>query len=112
MQGRRSPEKDLSGRKAQSGIDDFAIRVLGATVQGFAELVGFESFCAFRRGGTRETTAGQRTSRNHRDSFRLAKTHHLPLFFAADEVVMVLHGDEAGPSVDVCKVKRFGKLPG
>src|SRR5947209_18380595 len=25
---------------------------------------------------------------------------------------MVLHGDEAGPSVKVRKVKRFGKLPG
>ena len=41
-----------------------------------------------------------------------AEAHHLALFFAVEEVVVVLHGDEAGPAVEVGEIEGLGELPG
>ena len=40
-----------------------------------------------------------------------AKRDHLALFFAVDEVVMVLHGDEAGKVVGLLEVEHLLELP-
>ena len=37
---------------------------------------------------------------------------HLPLLLAVEQVVVVLHGDEAGPAVQVGDVLGLGELPG
>ena len=40
-----------------------------------------------------------------------AERDHLALFLAVDEVVVVLHGDELRPAVQLCRVLRLGELP-
>ena len=48
----------------------------------------------------------------HADAFGLAEADHLALFFAIEQVVVVLHGDEARPAVEVGEIERLGELPG
>ncbi len=40
-----------------------------------------------------------------------AERDHLPFLLAVEEVVVVLHADEAGPAVPVGEVERLGELP-
>ena len=62
--------------------------------------------------GAGEAAAGQRAPGNDADAFGLAEAHHLALFFAIEQVVVVLHGDEARPAVQVGEIERLGELPG
>ena len=62
--------------------------------------------------GAGEAAAGEGAPGDDADAFGFAEAHHLALFFAVEEVVVVLHGDEAGPAVEVGDVEGLGKLPG
>ncbi len=92
--------------------DYFFVGVFRLGVDGLAELVGFGAFCGFGLPGAGESSAGQRAPGDDADAFGFAEAKHLPLFFAVEEVVVVLHGDEAGPAVEVGNVEGFGELPG
>src|SRR5580698_9754628 len=92
-------------------IDDLMVRFLGASVHRFAELVGFQALRAFGFRGAGKASTRERTPGYDADAFDLTETHHLALFFAINEVVVVLHRDEAGPAPQVRKIERLGKLP-
>src|SRR5262249_38605012 len=58
-----------------------------------------------------EESSRERTPWNQRYTLINAKRNHLTLFFAVNEVIVVLHGDEPMPAVLLGGIKRFGKLP-
>jgi hypothetical protein len=62
--------------------------------------------------GAGEAAAGEGAPGDDADLLVLAEGHHLALFLAVEEVVVVLHGDEARPAVGVGEVEGFGELPG
>ena len=58
-----------------------------------------------------ELAAGERTPGQHADALVDAERKHLALLLAVDEVVVVLHGHEAGPSVLIREEQCLGELP-
>ena len=62
--------------------------------------------------GRVSATAGQRAPRDDPDALVGAERVHLPLLLAVEQVVVVLHRDEAVPAVDPLQVERLGELPG
>ena len=62
--------------------------------------------------GPGQAAAGQGAPGDHADALGPAERQHLPLLLAVEQVVVVLHGDEAGPAVAVGEVERLGELPG
>src|ERR1700743_3636499 len=79
-------------------VDDIEVTI--AVVAAVAELVGA---CAGRFGlsiaalaRTGEESAGERAPRDAADALIEAKRNHLALFLAVDEVVVVLHAEDAG----------------
>src|ERR1019366_3586599 len=75
------------------------------------KLIRLKSLGALSMPWPRQSPAGQRTPRNYADPLRLAKSDHLALFLAIEQVVMVLHRDKPRPSVHVGEIERLGKLP-
>lgn len=59
-----------------------------------------------------EKTAGDRTPGNDADACGFAKGEHLAFFFAVEEVVEGLHGDEGGPTLGLGDVLETGEFPG
>ena len=76
------------------------------------ELVGFIAFGAFGLPGAGQAAARERAPGNDADAFGLAKRNHLALFFAIEQVVMILHGNKTRPAVQVGEIERLGELPG
>ena len=60
----------------------------------------------------REDSASERRPRRQGDAGAGAVGVHLALFLAIDEVVVVLHGDEASPAVGGGEHLQLGELPG
>jgi len=58
-----------------------------------------------------EPAAGERAPRDDADALVAAQRQHLPLLLAVQEVVVVLHGDEAVPAVGVGREQRLRELP-
>ena len=58
-----------------------------------------------------EQAARERAPRDHADALVDALRDHLPLLLAVDEVVVVLHRDEARPAVRVGDALRLRELP-
>ena len=58
-----------------------------------------------------EEAARQRAPRNHADALLAAERHHLALFLAVDQVVVVLHRDEPRPAVRVRRGEHLHELP-
>ena len=56
--------------------------------------------------------ARQRAPRNQSNTLVKTQRDHFPLFFAVDQVVVILHGDKALPAVFLGQVQGLGKLPG
>ena len=90
----------------------FFVGVFRLGVDRFAELVGFGALGCFGLPGAGEFAAGEWAPGDDADAFGFAEAHHLALFFAVEEVVVVLHRDEARPVVEVCDVEGLGELPG
>src|SRR5690606_522516 len=63
------------------------------------------------RAVTRQEAARQRAPGDDADALIETERVHLALFLTVDEVVMVLHGDEARPAVEIGGVLRLGELP-
>src|SRR5690242_16955011 len=61
---------------------------------------------------TLEKTTCQRTPWYQSDTLIHAERNHLSFLFAIDQIVVILHRDEAMPAVLLCNIKGFGKLPG
>src|ERR1700674_3260813 len=59
-----------------------------------------------------QEAAGEGTPWDDPESLLAAERQHLPLLLAIDQVVVVLHGDEAGPTMPVGEIERLGELPG
>ena len=62
--------------------------------------------------GAGQAAAREGTPGNDADAFGLAKGNHLALLFAIEQVVVILHGNETGPAVQVGEIERLGELPG
>ncbi len=58
-----------------------------------------------------QDAARERAPRNDADAFGLAEGIHLPLFLAVEEVIVVLHGHEAGPAVGIGNGQHLRELP-
>ncbi|HVN93040.1 MAG TPA: hypothetical protein VMT38_05065 [Terracidiphilus sp.] len=95
----------------QACIDDALVVCFRARVHGVAELVGFKALRGFSSPGAGEPAARKWTPREHADALIDAEAGHLALFFAIEQVVVVLHGDEARPAVQVGHVERLRELP-
>ena len=59
----------------------------------------------------RHEPARQRTERNHADALGPAERQHLPLFFAIDQIEVVLHAHEAGHAQLVGRGQHLHELP-
>ena len=59
-----------------------------------------------------QPTPRERAPRDHPDALVEAERVHLPLLLAVDQVVVVLHGREAGPAAEVGDVLGLRELPG
>ena len=88
-------------------IYDFAVNCFRLRIQALAEPVGLEALGLFCLPGTRQSTPRQGTPGDDGDALRLAERQHLTLFFTIKKVVMVLHGNETGPAVQVGEIKRL-----
>ncbi len=94
-------------------IDDGFVGVFGFGVEGFSEFVcGGALGAALLVPGAGEAASGERTPWDYADAFGLAELHHFSFFFAVEEVVVILHGDEARPAVLVGEIESFAELPG
>src|SRR5205814_424833 len=95
------------------GVDDVAVGLLELVVQSPGDLVGTAAFGGGLLGaGTGQPAAGERAPRDDADADVPAQRDHLPLLFAVQQVVVVLHGHERGPLVQPRDVARLGELPG
>ena len=104
----------VRGQFAHS-IDDREIRVL--IIEIVSVVIGF------RAGGLavsfvgRPTIAGQKAARQRApgddaDSLGSAERDHFALFFAIDEIVVILHRDESAQVEPVGRVQHVCELPG
>jgi hypothetical protein len=59
-----------------------------------------------------QEAAGQRAPRHDANPFLTAVGDHLALFLAIHQVVLVLHGDEAGPAMPLGGELHLGELEG
>ena len=67
----------------------------------------------FMRGmGMRHDGWAELVNGNDAYAFRLTEGQHLPFFFAIQQVVMILHGNKAGPAAQLGKIECLGELPG
>lgn len=67
----------------------------------------------FMRGmGMRHDGWAELVNGNDAYAFRLTEGQHLPFFFAIQQVVMILHGNEASPAVKGGEVESLRELPG
>src|SRR6202000_1170975 len=73
--------------------------------------VGFEAPGAFRVPWAGEAAASEWAPGDDSDALVNTEAGHLALFFAIEQVVVVLHGDEAGPVAEIGEVERLGELP-
>ena len=111
-------KRDLSAGNAallgnpSHAVDDCVVHFFGLRVQAFPELVGFIALGAFGLPGAGQAAARQGTPGNDADAFGLAKRNHLALFFAIEQVVVILHGNKTGPAVQFGEIERLGELPG
>src|SRR5258707_870676 len=90
-------------------VDDFMVGFLGLRIHGLAEHVSLEAFGAFGLPRASQASAGEWTPRDDTDTFRLAKGHHLALFFTIEQVVMILHRDKTGPAMKVREIERLSE---
>ena len=89
------------------GLDDVPV---GVPVERLADLVGLlPAGRVVPVAG--EPAARERAPRDGADALVAAQREHLPLLLAVEQVVVVLHRDEAAPAVDVLQVQRLRELP-
>ncbi len=93
-------------------VDYFFVGLFGLGVDRLGVLVGLGALGGFGVPRAGEAAAGEGAPGDDADAFGFAEAHHLALFFAVEEVVVVLHGDEAGPAVEVGDIECLGELPG
>src|SRR5580704_8059663 len=89
-------------------LDDPLLRFANTS---FAKLISLETLRAFTLPWTGEAASRERAPGNDADPFGLAEPHHFALFFTIEQIVMILHRNETGPSVEIGQIKRFGELP-
>src|SRR6266496_3523052 len=81
-------------------------------VLAFGDLISFRTKRTCRRPITRQSSGCKWTIRDHPDLLLAAERQHLPLLFAVDEIQVILHRDEAGPSMLLGDMQRLLELPG
>ena len=90
------------------GVDDGPVAV---DVESSPDWIDVEALACVRpRAG--QAALGKRAVRDAADSLVGEQAEHLALFLALHQVVLVLHGDEPGPAVQVGDVLHLGELPG
>src|SRR6202166_1638809 len=87
------------------------VRFFRLRIQRLAELIRLEAFCALGLPRARQTSTRERTPRKYANALGLAERHHLSFFFAIEQVVVILHGNESRPPVAVRKIQRLRELP-
>ena len=91
------------------GVDDGSVAV-GVGEEGVSDPIIRRPFrLSTHRAG--DPSLGQRAVRDATDALVGQKSEHLPFFLAVKEGVLVLHGHESGPSVQVSGVLQLGELP-
>ena len=76
------------------------------------KLSDFERAVDFSAGGLVRMPRASGLHGNDANAFCLAQGHHLTLFLAVEEVVVILHGDEAGETVLLLDRQHLHELPG
>src|SRR5437870_8578574 len=99
-------------RDFRAPLHDLSIGFGCRIVLAFRNLIGFGTKRAFRRPVTRQSSGCEWTIRDHPDLLLTAQRQHLPLLFAVEEVQVILHRDEAGPTILRGLVERLLELPG
>src|ERR1700722_10792146 len=74
-------------------------------------LIGFGTMRPLRRPVTRQSSGRKRAIWDHPDFLFATERQHLPLLFPVDEIEVILHRDEAGPTILLGDVQRLLKLP-
>ena len=59
-----------------------------------------------------QAAAGQRGPGDRAYAFGGAEREHLAFFFAVEEIVVILHGNELGPASGALDTNGFHELPG
>jgi hypothetical protein len=116
----QQPGQGNLGRADAAGFGQFDHPLQNGKVGFFVihlvgELVAFGPFgwpFAPRLPVAGQKAARQRTPGNDAHPLIQAEGEHFPLLFAVDQVHVVLHGDEAGPAVEIGRILGFGELPG
>src|SRR6266853_1849050 len=92
-------------------VSHSTVRFFRLRIQRLAELIRLEAFCALGLPRARQTSTRERTPRKYTNTLGLAERHHLSFFFAIQQVVIILHGNESRPSVAIRKIQRLRELP-
>src|ERR1700734_3848603 len=92
-------------------VDHFTVCFFGLRVQRLAKLIRLEAFCALGLPRACQTSTRERTPWKYPNALRLAERHHLSFFFAIEQIVMILHGNESRPSVAIRKIQCLRELP-
>jgi hypothetical protein len=69
-------------------------------------------FCEIQARAAGQPAAGEGAPGDYPDLFSGAQRHHFAFFFAVQQVVVVLHADERGPTVLPGEMQGFAELPG
>src|SRR4029077_19862295 len=99
-------------RDFRDPLHDLPIGLGGRIVLAFRDLIRLGTKRGFRRPVTSQSSGCEWTVWDHSDLLLAAERQHLSLLFAVDEVQMILHRDETGPSMLLGDVQRLLELPG
>src|ERR1700691_2390508 len=92
-------------------VDHFTVCLFRLRIQRLGKLIRLEPFRALGLPRACQTSTRERTPWNYTNAFGLAERHHLSFFFAIEQIVMILHGNESRPTVAIRKIQRPGELP-
>ena len=109
-QGNLCPRHPTLLRNLAHALHNLAVGILRRDVQLLSILIGLEAVGALVP-GARQPAAGQRAPRHDGNALRGAQWQHLALLLAMQQVVVVLHGDEARPAMPVGQIQRLRELP-
>src|ERR1700735_2873481 len=82
----------------------FTVLFFCLRIQRLAKLIRPEPFRALGLPRACQTSSRQRTPWKDTNAFGLAERHHLSFFFSIEQIVMILHGNESRPTVEIRKI--------
>src|SRR6185295_10143090 len=92
-------------------VNHFTVCFFRLRIHRLAELIRLEAFCVLGLPWARQPSTCERTPWNYANALGLAEWHHLSFFFAIQQVVVILHGNESRPAMAIRKIQRLRELP-